>query len=368
MSEFNNVFDMDLKENRLKTFESWPHSFLHPSDLAKNGFIFIGSYDKVECRYCGIRLHDWKHDDIVDFQHKQGSPHCSFLMNSEENRLKTFDKWPYVYNLFLKSKDLAKSGLFYLGVDDEVQCNFCNVHLYKWDRWEDDIVFEHYRHSPACMFLKKPESTRNIPIEPVENLYKLLAPAIYADYATPKTIANKYADIDVLAESYYVVKNIAFITSNGDRGADDKKLVRVDLNCEKFVMIDLNIHKHINEFHLKNLRESKGLVIMRNTESELCFYETKNRPLYYHSSELIHWEDLRSQEKQYRVLLFSVVNIQGIKQIRVDIYDGKYFILPELDHTPRVLIEELEYWNKRRWRVQVPDRLLENIKVYFHPE
>lgn len=356
---------LDNEEHRLKTFdrETWPHSFISPEVLSKNGFYYIGPFDKIECFYCGIRMNDWKDGDQVDFEHNKWSELCPFLMNSEENRLKTFDNWPHQH--LLNPKDLAKSGMFYLGSKDEVQCNFCKIQLHQWDLCDDDIVFEHYRLSPTCMFLKKHESTRNIPIEPVNNTYKLLAPAIYADYTTWKTIKNKYVDIDVLKRGYYAVKNITFITSNGD--SSRKKCVRVDLNNKKFVIIDLNTHKHINEVYLEYLKNSNNLVIMRKAWSELQFYETKNRP-HYHSSELIDWEDLSLTYKQYKVLLFSIVEIHDEKRIRVDIYNGKYFILPELEHTPRVYIDDLESWNEKRWKVRVTDHLFEGPMVHFSPE
>lgn len=202
--------------------------------------------------------------------------------------------------------------------------------------------------------------------------------AVYADYATPKTIKNKYTDIDMLEKGYYVVENITIITSNGDESR-----FRVDLNCEKFVIIDLNIHKHIKEYHLISLKKSKDLIIMRHTECGLYLYAVEKQGKYflydaetytecYHSTKQIDWKDLHMQRRlYYNVLFFSIVEIHGENRIRVDINDDhgqKYFILPELDHVPHVSIQDLNFWNNRRWLLSINSAWYTGLKIYFHKD
>ncbi len=67
-------------------------------------------------------------------------------MNFEKLRLETFAKWPMP---FIDTRGLAKTGLYYLGQGDLVQCNFCRVKLYEWEG-DDNPEEEHRRASPHC--------------------------------------------------------------------------------------------------------------------------------------------------------------------------------------------------------------------------
>ena len=65
-------------------------------------------------------------------------------------RLRTFECWKQLAD----PVELSKSGLFYIGGVDQVQCFNCAVVLHTW-KPTDRADFEHIRHSPNCTFIKK---------------------------------------------------------------------------------------------------------------------------------------------------------------------------------------------------------------------
>lgn len=94
-------------------------------------------------------------------------------LNFEENRLKTFnfETWPHS---FIKPQILAKTGLYFTGPYDRVQCYFCGVGIYDWQAGENE-VFEHNKWSPNCPLLRH-RSTYNVPMDSGCELEKLLPP------------------------------------------------------------------------------------------------------------------------------------------------------------------------------------------------
>lgn len=90
-------------------------------------------------------------------------------LNYEAARLRTFKNWT---NKYVDSAILAKTGLFYLGMDSMVQCKYCGVCLAKWRR-NDDEVLEHLKYSPDCPLLRK-HVTFNVPLEKVSMLDYIL--------------------------------------------------------------------------------------------------------------------------------------------------------------------------------------------------
>lgn len=91
--------------------------------------------------------------------------HCipSFIktiMVCESARLATFsDSWPNEKSVDINT--MAKSGLYFTGVLDCVECAFCNAKIHKWER-DDDPVAEHYKYSCYCPLLWRPKETANI--------------------------------------------------------------------------------------------------------------------------------------------------------------------------------------------------------------
>ena len=70
-----------IESYRLRTFENrWPESaFLGPPELARNGFYYLGSQDRVKCAFCSGILRNWRPDDKVDEEHRRHFPHCPFV-------------------------------------------------------------------------------------------------------------------------------------------------------------------------------------------------------------------------------------------------------------------------------------------------
>jgi hypothetical protein len=71
-------------------------------------------------------------------------------MRIECNRLKLFNDCEH-FSEEMK-KDLAKFGFYWTGLDDTVQCKFCQIRIYEWEP-EDTALGEHRKHSPNCRFI-----------------------------------------------------------------------------------------------------------------------------------------------------------------------------------------------------------------------
>lgn len=73
----------------------------------------------------------------------------SWDLTTYENRLRTFDG---VWKLqFITPDQMAKAGLYYLGIQDRVRCLFCSTEFDYWQHGDDPVV-EHKRQSPQCPF------------------------------------------------------------------------------------------------------------------------------------------------------------------------------------------------------------------------
>lgn len=78
------------------------------------------------------------------------------FLNFEESRLKTFERtWPHS---FISPRVLARTGFYFVGPFDRVQCYFCNIQLGQWVDGDDEID-EHIRWSPYCPFLNRCETS-----------------------------------------------------------------------------------------------------------------------------------------------------------------------------------------------------------------
>lgn len=72
------------EEKRLETFVDWPFtSAVRREDLARNGFIYTGSTDKVRCVYCNTVLRQWAPGDVVESEHQRISPSCRFVCGED---------------------------------------------------------------------------------------------------------------------------------------------------------------------------------------------------------------------------------------------------------------------------------------------
>ena len=81
-------------------------------------------------------------------------------MKYEKFRIESFKKWPLPY---INVRELARNGLFYIGVDDIVECTFCQIRICNWES-DDDVAKEHKKWAPYCPLIRGLE-TDNIKLQ-----------------------------------------------------------------------------------------------------------------------------------------------------------------------------------------------------------
>lgn len=67
------------------------------------------------------------------------------LFRTYEKRLSTFKKWKGK----LKPEVLARSGFYYLSIQDVCKCFYCGAEIFDWT-YDDCPIEEHYRHFRNC--------------------------------------------------------------------------------------------------------------------------------------------------------------------------------------------------------------------------
>lgn len=73
---------------RMDTFKNkWPHQFIETRALAKDGFFYVGPFDRVQCVYCKLILNKWESNDSVVGEHKRFSPYCHTSLDRAANNL-----------------------------------------------------------------------------------------------------------------------------------------------------------------------------------------------------------------------------------------------------------------------------------------
>nr|BDT62952.1 MAG: baculoviral IAP repeat-containing protein [Trachysalambria curvirostris majanivirus] len=76
---FINQIDLKYEENRLATFIGWPLEWLQPSDLAADGFYYLGKKDYCICVFCRKVFSKWKKTENFKDVHFQYSRGCKFI-------------------------------------------------------------------------------------------------------------------------------------------------------------------------------------------------------------------------------------------------------------------------------------------------
>ncbi|KFP52191.1 Inhibitor of apoptosis protein [Cathartes aura] len=157
---------MSTEDARLRTFHSWPLTFLSPTDLAKAGLYYLGTADKVACFTCGGQLSNWEPKDNAVSEHRRHFPTCPFVenltrdqpsfnvsnvsMQTHEARVKTFINWPT--RIPVQPEQLADAGFYYVGRNDDVKCFCCDGGLRCWESGDDPWI-EHAKWFPRCEYL-----------------------------------------------------------------------------------------------------------------------------------------------------------------------------------------------------------------------
>ena len=184
------IENYNSEEERLKSFVGWPlNESVHPEQLARVGFVYTGEGSLVQCFQCGVRYRNWVKRDVPLTVHQRCNPRCSFLLtfmsktksslykqrpngscnpelstntqyesiitlefptyDDQATRLQSFKYWGGV----LPKEKLTEAGFYMIARRDVVRCFSCHVVLQDWEK-TDNVIDEHQRHSPECIFLK----------------------------------------------------------------------------------------------------------------------------------------------------------------------------------------------------------------------
>jgi hypothetical protein len=195
--------ELNVEENRLKTFDNWNISFIDKHQLARYGFYYYGPSDLVRCFFCHVEIGMWEEGDDVLTDHIKWSPRCSFirshsttnnvpidqsllneslshLQREEENfeifgitsnndaneitsketkfpefaiearRIESYKDWPI--GIKQKPQELSNAGFFYTGKGDKILCFKCGGGFKDWEE-NDDPWEEHAKWYPECKYL-----------------------------------------------------------------------------------------------------------------------------------------------------------------------------------------------------------------------
>jgi baculoviral IAP repeat-containing protein 7/8 len=81
------IVDLNVEANRLRTFENWNVPFIDKHQLALLGFYYYGPNDMVKCYFCGVEVGMWEEGDDVLTDHSRWSPSCSFIRRRPTNNV-----------------------------------------------------------------------------------------------------------------------------------------------------------------------------------------------------------------------------------------------------------------------------------------
>lgn len=71
---------MKQELRRLDTFVAWPiGNIVNPQLLARDGFYYLGTADRVQCAFCNDVLCDWVEGDYPNVEHDKHFTDCQFI-------------------------------------------------------------------------------------------------------------------------------------------------------------------------------------------------------------------------------------------------------------------------------------------------
>ncbi|XP_026996187.1 baculoviral IAP repeat-containing protein 5a [Tachysurus fulvidraco] len=91
-----------------------------------------------------------------------------------ENRLLTFDGWPFQEDCVCTPENMAKAGFIHVPSEncpDLAQCFFCLKELEGWEP-DDDPEKEHKAHSSSCNFITLKKPVESLTVEEFLRLQK----------------------------------------------------------------------------------------------------------------------------------------------------------------------------------------------------
>jgi hypothetical protein len=160
----NTVLYLLIELHRWATFYG---SDLEPKlKLAQSGFFLNITKDAVQCNFCGVKIPGESIKEFGDFNvdllHNSSCPMMSNPNQSDNIPTVEKDYKFEVIRLFSFSTagwnapvpiiDVAKSGFFWTGIEDNCQCIYCNLQVRGW-KLGDTPDAVHYKYSSNCRFL-----------------------------------------------------------------------------------------------------------------------------------------------------------------------------------------------------------------------
>ncbi|KAK6172083.1 hypothetical protein SNE40_018041 [Patella caerulea] len=90
---------MVVEEARLRTFGNWPRSLaVRPTELARAGFYYLGSADRVQCAFCRGILRDWEEAESPVAEHWRYFSSCEFLRGSNRSNVPIIPNDTYIHD------------------------------------------------------------------------------------------------------------------------------------------------------------------------------------------------------------------------------------------------------------------------------
>ena len=78
-----------FEKERLETFIDWPLKWLHPAELASEGFYYLRTADHCACVFCRGIVGAWEVGDTPRGEHQRHFPHCPFLRGAPVGNVPT---------------------------------------------------------------------------------------------------------------------------------------------------------------------------------------------------------------------------------------------------------------------------------------
>lgn len=80
------------ESERLKTYEGWPLNFIRPEDLARAGFVYLKTEDRVQCVFCKGIVSQWEREDVPLQEHSRHFPRCPFIKGVDKKNISIEDE------------------------------------------------------------------------------------------------------------------------------------------------------------------------------------------------------------------------------------------------------------------------------------
>ncbi|XP_055959407.1 baculoviral IAP repeat-containing protein 2-like [Patella vulgata] len=99
---------MTAEEARLRTFGNWPRYLaVRPAELARAGFYYLGSADRVQCAFCRGILRDWEEAESPVAEHWRHFSSCEFLRGTDQSNVPIIPNDSYIHDYVSTTNDDA---------------------------------------------------------------------------------------------------------------------------------------------------------------------------------------------------------------------------------------------------------------------